>query len=196
MNLHGIVAPVVAAVNPLIPVTVRISAGASATSADGSRAPLYETPGSFTGSIDGTEMTITAAASGVIAVGQTIAGAGVAAGTVVTGLGTGAGGVGTYQVSCSQSVASGALTTSLNLLGQVQPMTWRDLQQVEGLNLSGTRRKIYLFGSVDSVVRVSRKGGDLIDVAAGVNAGAWLTAQVLEQFPDWVCAAITQQNEQ
>lgn len=40
MNLHAIVAPFIAAVNPMLPVRVKISSGVT-TAADGSRAPTY-----------------------------------------------------------------------------------------------------------------------------------------------------------
>jgi hypothetical protein len=43
VNLHGIAAPAVAAVNPLVPLTVQISTG-YATGPDGSRAPAYAAP--------------------------------------------------------------------------------------------------------------------------------------------------------
>ena len=66
----------------------------------------------FTASITDTTMTVTAVASGVIAVGQTINGEGVTANTTITALGTGTGGTGTYTVSESQTVASSSLTTS------------------------------------------------------------------------------------
>lgn len=61
---------------------------------------------SFTGSIAGTVLTVSAVAFGTIAVGQTLFGAGITAGTTIAALGTGTGGVGTYQVSQSQTVAS------------------------------------------------------------------------------------------
>lgn len=79
----------------------------------------------------------------------------------------------------------------VTVTGQVQALTYRDLQQVEGLNLNGTRRAIYLFGEVDATVRVSQKGGDLITDAAG---NVWLTALVLEQWPGWCKVAATLQN--
>lgn len=66
----------------------------------------------FTASITDTTMTVTAVASGVIAVGQTINGVGVTENTIITALGTGTGGTGTYTVSVSQTVASSSLTTS------------------------------------------------------------------------------------
>ena len=74
---------------------------------------LYEKiPTVFTGSISGTTMTVTAIASGKLAVGQTIAGSGVTAATTITGLGTGAGNLGTYTVSASQTVSSTTITAT------------------------------------------------------------------------------------
>jgi hypothetical protein len=66
----------------------------------------------FTASISGTTMTVTAVASGALAVGQTVNGTGVTANTTITGLGTGTGGNGTYTVSASQTVSSSSLTSS------------------------------------------------------------------------------------
>lgn len=196
MNLHALAGPVIAAVNPQIPVTVRISTGQDAIAPDGTQAPAFATPGALTGSIAGSILTVSAMALGTLAIGQTIAGAGVTAGTEIIALGTGSGGLGTYLVNRSQTVGSIAMTTSLVMRAQVQPLTWRDIQQIDGLNLEGTRRKIYLFGAVDGLVRPKRKGGDLITIATGgVNDGIWLVAQVLEQYPDWVSAAITLQSD-
>jgi hypothetical protein len=69
-------------------------------------------PGTGTGSISGTTLTLTAA-SGVWGIGQRVNGAGVTAGTVITAYGTGLGGTGTYTVSPSQTVGSVALTAWL-----------------------------------------------------------------------------------
>jgi hypothetical protein len=69
--------------------------------------------GSFTGSISGSTMTITAIGSGVWNVGDTVSGTGVAAGTQITAFGTGTGGTGTYTVTPgAQSVASTTLSLS------------------------------------------------------------------------------------
>lgn len=65
----------------------------------------------FTASIAGSTMTVTAVASGTLAVGQTIidpAGA-LLPGTVITGLGTGSGGTGTYTVNQPQTFGSAPL---------------------------------------------------------------------------------------
>ena len=71
---------------------------------------------SFTGSFSGTTLTVSAVASGTLAVGQLIVGTGVAASppgsnaTYITALGTGSGGVGTYTVGVSQTLSSRALS--------------------------------------------------------------------------------------
>jgi hypothetical protein len=57
----------------------------------------------------GTTLTVTAVASGVLAVGATLAGPGVAAGTTITALGSGTGGAGTYTVSASQTAPSATM---------------------------------------------------------------------------------------
>ena len=65
----------------------------------------------FTADIAGTVMTVSAVASGALAVGQFVYGATVAAGTLITSLGSGTGGTGTYNVAVSQTVASEAMTS-------------------------------------------------------------------------------------
>jgi hypothetical protein len=69
---------------------------------------------SFTGSIAGNILTVTAIASGAVAQGQTLSGTGILSGTKITQNLTGAGGnineVGTYQVNISQTVASTSIT--------------------------------------------------------------------------------------
>ncbi len=66
---------------------------------------------SFTATVAGTTMTVSAVVSGTLDVGQVITGAGVTAGTTITALGTGTGGTGTYTVSPSQTVSSESMTT-------------------------------------------------------------------------------------
>lgn len=76
--------------------------------------------------------------------------------------------------------------------GNVQALQYKDLIQVEGLNLNGTRRKIYLYGVAEATVRALMKGGDVITDAAG---NVWLTAMVLEQWLGWCSVAVTLQLE-
>jgi len=73
------------------------------------------TPGaSFTASIAGTVLTVTAVASGALAVGQTLSDAAgnVLNGTSITSEGTGTGGTGTYNLSQPQTVLSEAMLSS------------------------------------------------------------------------------------
>ena len=196
MNLHGIVAGYVGAVNPPTSVSVQVSIG-STPSSDGTPTPRYATPGSLIGSIAGTILTVTGIGSGVLQVGQLLADttSALLAGTTITSQLSGPpGGIGTYALSQGQNVNSEAMTTSLILSGDVQPISTRDLAQLEGINLGGIKWKIYLNGEVDSIVRPEKKGGDLISISTGRHQGVWLVVAILEQFPDWCCAAISQQN--
>lgn len=68
--------------------------------------------GVVTGAIAGTTLSVSAVTSGLVQVGQAIAGSGVTGGTTITALGTGTGGTGTYIVSASQTVASTAITAT------------------------------------------------------------------------------------
>jgi len=78
---------------------------------------------------------------------------------------------------------------------QVQSLTYKDIQQVNSLNLQGVRVAIYLYGHFDALVRVSKKGGDIITInPPWPYAGIYLTAQVLEWWPDWCKVAATLQN--
>jgi hypothetical protein len=81
-----------------------------------------------------------------------------------------------------------------NVFAQVQALTFRDIQQIDYLNLQGTRVAIYLNGEVDGLVRVAKKGGDIITIMQGPHAGVYLVALVLEQWNDWVKVAATLQN--
>lgn len=190
LNLHGVASRAVSSVNPMVPLELRVSTG-YVTAADGSREPGYATPGAFVGSISGQTLTVTGQTSGAIALGQELVGNGVLPGSRVTALGTGTGGVGTYEVSRSQSVASGNFTTRHVVLGQVQALQYRDIQMLEGLNIQGVERAIYVSGRVDGVIRPDNKGGDLIIMPDGT---VWLVSLVLEYWPTWCKFAVTRQN--
>lgn len=71
---------------------------------------------SFTGSIAGATLTVTAISSGTIGFGDTILGEGVYAGTMVTAFGTGTGGIGTYTLSASQAIASKKMYTGVEVV--------------------------------------------------------------------------------
>jgi hypothetical protein len=69
---------------------------------------------SGTGSITGTTLDITVATSGALYVGSLLTGTGVTDGTTISAFLTGTGGTGTYTVSTSQTVASTAITGTVN----------------------------------------------------------------------------------
>jgi len=68
----------------------------------------------FTATIAGTTMTVSAVATGILYLGQTVQGAGVTANSVITALGTGTGGVGTYTLSVASTVATGVTMYAIN----------------------------------------------------------------------------------
>lgn len=107
------------AASPLVPATIVSGAPAGTVMAvvgqflmvgDICGPPGSASAASFTASISGFTLTVTAVASGTLAVGNDISGG--ALGTKITAFGTGAGGVGTYTVSHSSGVSSTAMTSS------------------------------------------------------------------------------------
>jgi hypothetical protein len=80
---------------------------------------------------------------------------------------------------------------------QIQALSFGDLRQLDGLELNGEKRKIYLNGQFDSVNRPRGTGGDLITFPDGnvwPYGTVWLVVQALEVWPDWVSLAVTMQN--
>lgn len=73
---------------------------------------------------------------------------------------------------------------------QVQALTYKDLQQIDGLNIQGEARAIYLYGAWEAVLRPDSKGGDLI----AFDGQTWLVKQTLEQWPDWTKVVAVRQN--
>ncbi len=83
-----------------------------------------------------------------------------------------------------------------NVPAQIQALSFGDLRQLDGLEINGEKRKIYLNGQFDSVNRPRGTGGDLITFPNGNTypfGTSWLIVQSLEQFPDWCSLAVTQQ---
>ena len=101
----------------------------------------------FTGSISGTTLTVTAVSAGTIQVGQGISGTGVTAGTTIVGLGTGTGSTGTYTVSASQTVASTTISTvSLNYTS-IPSWVKRVTVMFNGVSTNGTSNYRIQFGA-------------------------------------------------
>lgn len=75
---------------------------------------------------------------------------------------------------------------------QVQALDGNDLKQLDGLNIQGTVRAIYLRGTLAGVVRPNQTGGDI--VKRGSPSQDWLVVKVLESWPNWTKAAICLQG--
>ena len=73
--------------------------------------------------------------------------------------------------------------------GQIQALDANDIKQLDGLNIQGTVRAIYLRGVLAGVVRPDGTGGDLVEV----DGQTWLVVKVLEGWPTWTKAAIVLQ---
>lgn len=126
MNLQGIIAPYIAVVNPMVPVSVRRSTG-STIDAAGNPTPQYAAP--------------------------------------------------------------------VTILAQIQALSGRDLRQLDGLNLNGTLKTIYVNGTLDGTERTSLKGGDLVTLP---DSTVWLVTVVPEPWnltAGWTKAVITEQND-
>ena len=81
---------------------------------------------------------------------------------------------------------------------QIQALDADDIKQLDGLNVQGTIRAIYLRGTLAGVVRPNQTGGDLVTIAAPAPValrGTWLVVKVLESWPDWTKAAIVKQGQ-
>lgn len=79
---------------------------------------------------------------------------------------------------------------------QIQALDSLDLKQIDGLNLEGVLRAIYLRGALAGVIRPNSKGGDIVTIAAPAPAqyiGTWLVVKVLETWPLWTKAVINLQ---
>lgn len=176
-----------------MPLDVRISSGYDVSpGGPGQQVPIYEAPGAFTGSIADTVLTVSAISSGYLSAEQTLDAAGVITGTKIVSQTNGTpGGMGVYAIDKPQTLSSRGFTTSFILFGNVQPLSWKDLQHVDALNLQGTLVKIYLYGTIDAIIRKVKKGGDLIVAPDGKT---YLVTSVFEQWGTWCAVLATLQN--
>jgi hypothetical protein len=133
LNLHGLVAPCIGAVNPNQSVLVRISIG-NIINADASQSGAYATPGSLTASIGGTftasipdpvdtptTLNVAAVLTGSLQVGDVVSGSdgtnALPPGcTILSQLSGPPGGVGTYQLSVGATLNSCTVTSASTVL--------------------------------------------------------------------------------
>ena len=89
---------------------------------------------------------------------------------------------------------SPAYAAPVIIQAQMQSLQYNDLAQIDGLNIQGERRALYLNGNWEATSRPDGKGGDLITFPDG---SVWLVVLVLENwaFADgWVKVCVTRQN--
>lgn len=82
---------------------------------------------------------------------------------------------------------------------QVQGLSAREIEHLDGLNITGVLRKAYLAGNWLGVYRANNQGGDLMQFGAGagvpldLQGTTWRVVQVFETWPGWCALAIQQQ---
>lgn len=149
---------------------------------------------SFTGSIVGTLLTVSAIDFGKIKVGATVLGAGVAAGTSVKALGTGTGGIGTYAVQPSQNVVEQPMASGATDI--MQPTNVVVQIDVHGPNGSDNAQIIAtLLRDEYAVEQFATYGVDVMPLYADdPKQLPFLNAE--QQYEDrWVVEAALQANE-
>ena len=88
-------------------------------------------------------------------------------------------------------------TITLTVDAQVQALSATDLKHIDGLNITGVMRSVYMYGNAAGVVRVDQLGGDILvfpECSGGCNR-SWLITQVMETWPDWCHVIVTLQDD-
>ena len=75
--------------------------------------------------------------------------------------------------------------------GQVQALDSIALKHLEGLNIQGVVRAIYLYGDIAGVIRPDARGGDLIQI----GCDQWLVVTVIEHWTGWCKVAAQYQGK-
>lgn len=189
MNLQSIVNPYAATINPNFIGTLMASNG-----------DVNEGDAEVTGSISGTVLTVSAVASGALAVNSVLSSDLIQPPClVVAPLSVSLDGTGTYTISLPQVVASGAISATGTgkripqfvrtdgLTMQVQAVSGQDLAHVDGLNLQGVYRTVYMNGTIMGADRPGVNGGDLLLMPThlantGDTMDTWLVKQVVEPW--------------
>lgn len=84
--------------------------------------------------------------------------------------------------------------TAVPITVQMQMLSFKDLTQMQGVNVNGEKRAMYVDADWKGIDRATASGGDLITLP---DASVWLVTQVLENWHDtagWVKVAVTKQN--
>lgn len=122
------------------------------------------------------------------------------------GLAAGATGAVTTLITVTAQISTGYTTnddgtqvpaySAETFQAQVQALAFKDIQQMDSVNIQGVRRAVYVPGQIAGVIRVDSKGGDVLsfpEYPGGPNRN-WLAAIVLETWPDWTKVGVTLQD--
>jgi hypothetical protein len=82
-----------------------------------------------------------------------------------------------------------ANVTTSTVAAQVQALSANDLQHIDGLNIQGIKRAVYLYGDVQGIVRSDQKGGDILTF----SGHDWRVVQVLETWHQWCKVVVVMQ---
>jgi hypothetical protein len=86
---------------------------------------------------------------------------------------------------------------TLTVDAQVQALSATDLKHIDGLNITGVMRAVYIYGNAAGVVRADQIGGDILvfpEIPNGTNRN-WLVTQVLETWDTWCKVIVTLQQD-
>lgn len=81
---------------------------------------------------------------------------------------------------------------------QVQAVSGSSLKFVEGLNIQGVMRSVFMYGNVQGIVRSDERGGDLIlfPQVPGDRVQAWKVVTVVETWADWAHVIVVLQEDE
>lgn len=104
----------------------------------------------------------------------------------------------TVRRSCGSTIAADGTRTPAyevfpGVVCQIQPMSNSDIRRIGALNIQPNMKSIYMSGTVEGLVRVAMKGGDVITEPSG---RVWLVTQILEDWHQsgWCKVAVIGQN--
>jgi hypothetical protein len=90
-----------------------------------------------------------------------------------------------YQSNGYTTTGSGKQVPAFNapvpLQIQKQELSFKDLRQMDSLNVQGEFTTVYLNGEIYGVDRGTARGGDIFTI----NGDTWLVVAIPEQWPDW-----------
>lgn len=149
---------------------------------------------SFTGSISGTTLSVTAVAFGVLAVGQMVFGIGVSSGSRIISLGTGLGGIGTYNLNNTQTVTSRKIASGGEYF--LQPVKVTMQVDVHGPASSENAQTISTLFRDDYAVQAFKQSGfDIVPITADDPRQLPFTNEQQQVENRWSIDAVMQANQ-